>query len=386
MALLNGGNFPSLEDILFSRQGFKTSDLRDIIYGHLAIAGLHRPESKTFGAISVDYTKSVSEVFTDAAAYIYTSSGCLNLLRRVELKDSSRRRQDLPSWVPDWSLDSSNVLQPLQDWLEPTQWSGRMRLRSRLFYLESPPVLAIGALKVVAVEATSRDVIPSYDTIFKLESEIYESAISHLKESSRPYYTIALASTFDGIDERNKFVKETYEYVQQAMYSFWQERLGKTLLDACMNRRANPDEPMSRLDQYEGVITKRSKPFLEMFLEHSLRDQMARGFEFCGRRLALIGKCDGGERQDERLIAVPEATRSGDVIYDAMGEDFWIKSIVLRPSRDEISVAEDIDIVKKLRDKGCKFLGNDILHGRFVGICPISGKWSGKVKGLIVLH
>jgi hypothetical protein len=220
MALLNGGNFPSLKDILFVRQGFKVSDLRDMIYGHLAVAGFHRPGSKTVGAISVDYTKSVSEVFADAAAYIYTSSGCLDLLLEVELKDSSRRRRDLPSWVPDWSLGFSNVLRPLRDWLNQREWPGLMRHRSRLFYLESLPVLAIKALKVTAVKATSRDVIPFHDTIFKFESEIYESAIAHLKESSHRYYTIASASTFDDIDERNKSVKETYNYVQQAVYSF----------------------------------------------------------------------------------------------------------------------------------------------------------------------
>jgi hypothetical protein len=112
---------------------------------------------------------------------------------------------------------------------------------------------------------------------------------------------------------------------------------------------------------------------------------MEEGFEFGGRRLALVAKRDEGEGVEERLIAVPEATRSGDVIYYAIQDvpnTFYKEGfrfpgsgsipIVLRPCRDEISAAEDIDITKKLRDKGCKSQGSDILHGRFVGICPIS--------------
>jgi hypothetical protein len=267
MAFLSGENFPPLKDVLFARRDFKASDLRDMIYGHLAVAGLHRPESKTVGAILVDYTKSVPQVFTDAAAYIYTSSSCLDLLLEVELKDSSRRRQDLPSWVPGWSLDFSNVLQPMRKgWSGQPQWQLYMRARSRLFYLESPPVLAIEVLEQRAGNTISRGVIASYNTIFKLECAIYKSAIVHLKESSRPFYTIASATIFDDIDERDKSAEETYTYVQQAMYSFWQERLGETLLDTCIDRWTGPYDMMPRLDQYEGVITTgKSVPFLVVF-------------------------------------------------------------------------------------------------------------------------
>jgi hypothetical protein len=368
-----------------------------MVYGQLAVAGLHRPESKTFGAISVDYTKSVSQVFIDAAVYIYTSSRSLNLLLGVELKDPSRRRQDLPSWVPDWSLDSSNILQPMREGWDQTLWQLYMRNKSRLFYLESPPVLVIEVMKQCAVDTISRCVIPSYDTIFKLESEIYESAIAHLKASSRPFYTRASARTFDDINERCKSVEETYRYVQQAMYSFWRERLGETLLDVCLKHRASVYEMMPRPDQYESLIVKRPEPFFEVFLKRLLSQQMEEGFEFCGRLLALIAKRDEGEDQEERLIAVPEATRSGDVIYWTLQEDKRIPyaggmPIVLRPCRDEVSAAEDIDIAKRLRDKGCNFLRNDILHGRFFGICPIWRSYlsflqPGKVsKQVIALH
>jgi hypothetical protein len=158
---------------------------------------------------------------------------------------------------------------------------------------------------------------------------------------------------------------------------------------------ASPSQMMLRLDQYEGVIAKRSELFLEVFVNYLLRQGTARGFESYGRRLALIAKRDEGEDQEERLRAVPEATRSGDVIYYTLDNgtttrrngNILLLPIVLRPCGDEISAAEDIDIVKKLRDKGCNFLGNDILHGRFVGICSNLEYWSRKAnEQVLVLH
>lgn len=72
----------SLLSILVSRQGSGVTDFRDIIYGYLAVAEIRRPYS--YGVSSclrpkdylpiVDYTKSVDEVFVDAAFYIAIST------------------------------------------------------------------------------------------------------------------------------------------------------------------------------------------------------------------------------------------------------------------------------------------------------------------------
>lgn len=71
----------SLLDILVSRRGSGVSDLRDINYGHLAIADLSPSYPKRWDRIAcinpenyklvVDYRKSVNDVFIDAARYIY---------------------------------------------------------------------------------------------------------------------------------------------------------------------------------------------------------------------------------------------------------------------------------------------------------------------------
>ncbi|KAH6661847.1 heterokaryon incompatibility protein-domain-containing protein, partial [Halenospora varia] len=110
MSLIDGSKPQSLRQILSTRRGMGVSDLRDMIFGHLAVAGLHQPEVVALGNFpppTADYTKTIPEVFTNAASYIYTSSDTVELLLDVEVSNCSRRLQSLPSWVPDWSLAPS---------------------------------------------------------------------------------------------------------------------------------------------------------------------------------------------------------------------------------------------------------------------------------------
>jgi hypothetical protein len=88
----------SLLSVLESRRGFQVTDLRDMVYGHLAMADVY------VGPLVVDYNKSVAEVFIDAACYIVDNKnfGCA-ILSGVEMLHSNSRIEGLPSWVPDWS-------------------------------------------------------------------------------------------------------------------------------------------------------------------------------------------------------------------------------------------------------------------------------------------
>ncbi|KAM3151585.1 hypothetical protein ABEW05_008073 [Botrytis cinerea] len=115
----------SLLSILVSRQGSGVSDFRDIIYGYLAVAEIRRPYS--YGISSclrpkdylpiVDYTKSVDEVFVDAAFYIVISTEPRRLwdvLFHAETTHPHLKRRDLPSWVPDWTLGRKDL--PNSSW------------------------------------------------------------------------------------------------------------------------------------------------------------------------------------------------------------------------------------------------------------------------------
>jgi hypothetical protein len=83
------------------------TDSRDMIFGHLAIVGLHRPAKETERApvLEVDYYKTDAEVFTDATFYIITSTRSNKVLLHTEVTNRFRRRKNLPSWLSDWSLD-----------------------------------------------------------------------------------------------------------------------------------------------------------------------------------------------------------------------------------------------------------------------------------------
>ncbi|TGO11411.1 hypothetical protein BTUL_0110g00220 [Botrytis tulipae] len=120
---VTGGS--SLLSILVSRQGSGVSDFRDIIYGYLAVAEIRRPYS--FGISSyldpkdylpvVDYTKSVDEVFVDAAFYIAISiepRRLWDMLFHSETTHPHLKRKGLPSWVPDWTLARNDL--PNSSW------------------------------------------------------------------------------------------------------------------------------------------------------------------------------------------------------------------------------------------------------------------------------
>ncbi|KAL2063698.1 hypothetical protein VTL71DRAFT_5503 [Oculimacula yallundae] len=116
------GTSLSLMAVLSTRRGFAASDLRDLVYGHLAIASETKSPAKSYH-VSVNYRKSVTDVFTDAARYIFHSSDYEGFGDRCMLLCNAGSNptsfNDLPSWVPDWSLTSLPMLPTLsQIWLD----------------------------------------------------------------------------------------------------------------------------------------------------------------------------------------------------------------------------------------------------------------------------
>jgi hypothetical protein len=77
----------------------KCADDRDRIYALLSICDNRHGQSN----IIPDYTKSASQVYQDITLHILNESQDIDVLRSCEI---SRRRMDMPSWVPDWSCKS----------------------------------------------------------------------------------------------------------------------------------------------------------------------------------------------------------------------------------------------------------------------------------------
>jgi hypothetical protein len=68
---------------------------RDKIYGLLGL-------SNASGEIEVDYRQDVRQVYIDTVSYVIRSTGTLDVLWAVP---PNRDGFNLPSWVPDWSVD-----------------------------------------------------------------------------------------------------------------------------------------------------------------------------------------------------------------------------------------------------------------------------------------
>ncbi|RYP91114.1 hypothetical protein DL770_002770 [Monosporascus sp. CRB-9-2] len=105
----------SLRKLLIISRSSEATDPRDRIY---ALLGLLKPgslEAESKDAITVDYRKPTSEVYTDAMAYIFAQEDGPYFLSGVFLPGvsapaphihglpSTTRQPDLPSWVPDFS-------------------------------------------------------------------------------------------------------------------------------------------------------------------------------------------------------------------------------------------------------------------------------------------
>jgi hypothetical protein len=94
----------SLLSILVAKRGFGVSNSRDMVYGHLAVAGLRHSvkiDSPLALQLSTHYERRVSEIFTDATRYIIESTQSLEILLRVDNVGLLLRRKLLPSWVSD---------------------------------------------------------------------------------------------------------------------------------------------------------------------------------------------------------------------------------------------------------------------------------------------
>lgn len=82
----------------------RASDAKDKVYGVYAL-------SKKLGVPlpSVDYTKSVAQVYADAASAVIIWSSSLTVLRNA---CTPKRIADLASWVPDWDDASARMWMP----------------------------------------------------------------------------------------------------------------------------------------------------------------------------------------------------------------------------------------------------------------------------------
>jgi hypothetical protein len=101
----NAGKRQPLRDLLWDTRYRHGTDPRDKIYSLLGLMG--DPMGRL---LQPDYTKSVSEVYSNATHHLVAQNRSLNPICGQQVQG---RREDLPTWVPDYSLNRDLAASPL---------------------------------------------------------------------------------------------------------------------------------------------------------------------------------------------------------------------------------------------------------------------------------
>lgn len=95
---INTNTRANLGELLRDVRSCKASDPRDKVF---AILGIVSDAKAAFPDDSLDYDRSVSSIYTQAARFLFDHENNLRVL--CEALDTREVNKDLPSWVPDWS-------------------------------------------------------------------------------------------------------------------------------------------------------------------------------------------------------------------------------------------------------------------------------------------
>jgi hypothetical protein len=79
---------------MLTRRGFGAADLRDLVYGHLAVAQL--PSRRNWPPCPVDYQRSVV-VFIDATIHMIKQGMSNEVFLNIDVHNPKRRMKGLPS-------------------------------------------------------------------------------------------------------------------------------------------------------------------------------------------------------------------------------------------------------------------------------------------------
>ena len=92
-------------EMLNSFKKLDSTNPRDKVFALLGFVALDGPYPEL---IMPDYEKSPEQVYLDVAKYLILTEQTLQVLNERHLRLSTSRHLSLPTWVPDWQLDTKN--------------------------------------------------------------------------------------------------------------------------------------------------------------------------------------------------------------------------------------------------------------------------------------
>jgi hypothetical protein len=332
----------SLLSLLESRRGLQVVDPRDMVYGHLAVAGLHRGsnvnDNEGHGlALLVDYNKSVAEVYIDATSYIVETGDGNCILPQVEMLHGNPRMEGLPSWVPDWTqgIDGNMAsIPPITSIPGPV---GGSVTPSRVCILE-PSILACRGLRLVRIKETSE-------------------VLSSSEEDYEKWFEI---EALDNSDSNPRFPSKK---LLSKMYQEWKQYLHNNL-DTPSDREPYTFEIDNIWEDFKSStdFPFRIDSFLELFVRHMFHINAPSILH--GRKIALL-------LHGARQAVVPAASQIGDMIY-VLSTIKGVHTVVLRPcANDGFGEADEEALRQKMsiesEEKIC------VEHFTFIGTAWVDG-------------
>jgi hypothetical protein len=334
-----------------------------MVFAHVGFAadGPHKD-------LTVDYSKSCVQVYTDFARYLEWKYGTITLLEQIGEEKSLVHLQNLPSWVPDWTTPLTTKRFPMHTGLN---------LQPSNFWVGVP-----------------EQEIPSYgveyfDTVLFTSSEL---SLEQIPSDIRQGIALELAQVnwlFAELEEYPWIMQEDISFLLELwpmVYQIWREViLDDNVLPPKLVDMALSWGRLGLRTEGNGRELFLSVPICLILAFHP--DVAANYLN--GRALARTSR--------GMLALVPRSTREGDFITPLTGRNRNRKGFVFRPLQlpDESmgfdARAFNTSVKKMLPDleqsaMHCKVVGGCLRDGFHIGRIDLTGIYGRPRRFVMALH